>query len=103
MKIIDDTKYYSEEEFNQFDWSALEHGEYATNGKNYNFGEGGSGYPAGRGHNISVFTYDTTGKALRESVWELPKPISRYMDWLRRDGADTKVREIRRVLDIDDQ
>lgn len=90
------TNFFSQSEFNQFDYSRLKHGEYATNGENYSFGKGGLNYPGGVGWHILIFDCE---KEIDE-CWELPTVISRFIDWAEHNGETQKLQEIRRVLGL---
>lgn len=91
-----ETKYFRQKDFNQFDWDRLKHGEYATNGENYSFAEGGPNYIGGEGWHITVFDLS---EGINE-VWELPTVISRFINWMEKNGANNKINEIKAILEI---
>jgi hypothetical protein len=70
-------EFHKADEFNQFDWSKLEYGEFKTNGENYNFGKGGIHYVNGCGWQITVYSGEHD---LETETWELPKAISDMLD-----------------------
>lgn len=88
-------KFFPQERFRELDFSKLERNEHATNGTNYSFGKGGSGYIYGSGWFISF--YDESGE---KEVWQLPEILSDFIDWSVKNGAAEKIREIKRVLTI---
>ena len=88
-------KFIRSKDFKNFDWSILKEGEFSTNGENFNFGKGGPSYPGGDGWHISIY-----GENGKEEVWELPTAISRFIDYIKKQGEDNKLDEVRRVLGI---
>ena len=94
--MSNDKKFFPKEQFNKLDWSKLKQGKFSTNGDNYSFGKGGTGYRGGQGWHLEIVSDDF----MQSEEYELPEPLSKFMDWLRKDGADEKMREIKRALGI---
>lgn len=93
---MSNTTFFSQSDFNKFDWSILKHGEFSTNGDNYSFCKGGPNYRGGAGWLIQIHDIE---KSIDE-CWELPTVISRFIDWTEKNGANEKVREIRHILSL---
>ena len=75
--MVKKKEFHRADEFNQFDWSKLEYGEFKTNGDNYSFSKGGIHYVNGSGWQITVYSGEND---LETETWELPKAISDMLD-----------------------